>query len=310
MHGASLASIIKRNCFGSLTLLARQLAAPVVTAQMQSGKFKVVVRHLYLRDGYEFYVARINCSPISGKPGQSMVPHLSKCIFVAPDVKAHAIEEINEKRSRRREDPGPALGRSVSMPLLPIITTGLDQVHYPTPGWSGSATLSPMPSPLLLSTPLVNIDRPTKRPRTSSFMNPDGSGSSSPVARVWNPHLQQEFGEDFCKFLIATRSAWNFASNPQVHLFFDKWIPGAIVPDRRTLSGPILDREAGKVEEKLKLKLKGRKATFQTDGWKNIAKQAIIATMVSVDFEVSARVQHFDMSDEILSDVALSDANS
>ncbi|KAM6491335.1 hypothetical protein JOM56_013109 [Amanita muscaria] len=43
-----------------------------------------------------------------------------------------------------------------------------------------------------------------------------------------------------------------------VRLFIEKWIPGAIVPDRRTLSGPILDREAGKVEDKLKLKLKGR----------------------------------------------------
>jgi hypothetical protein len=52
------------------------------------------------------------------------------------------------------------------------------------------------------------------------------------------------------------------------HGAVEKWIPGAIVPDRQTLSGPILDREAGKVEEKLKLKLKlkGRKATFQTDG--------------------------------------------
>jgi hypothetical protein len=119
-------------------------------------------------------------------------------------------------------------------------------------------------------------------------MNPEGSGLSSPVIRPWNQLLQQEFGEDFCKLLIATRSAWNTAHNPQMKLFVDKWIPGAIVPDRRTLSGPIFDREAGKVEERLKLKLKGRNATFQTDGWKNKAKQAIVATMVSVDFEVSA----------------------
>jgi len=42
-----------------------------------------------------------------------------------------------------------------------------------------------------------------------------------------------------------------------------------------------------KVEDGLKLKLKGWKATFQTDGWKNKAKQAIVATMVSMDFEAS-----------------------
>ena len=34
----------------------------------------------------------------------------------------------------------------------------------------------------------------------------------------------------------------------------------------------------------------GQKATFQTDGWKNKAKQAIVATMASVDFEVSSAV--------------------
>ncbi|KAH9055820.1 hypothetical protein EDB83DRAFT_2209343, partial [Lactarius deliciosus] len=106
-----------------------------------------------------------------------------------------------------------------------------------------------------------------------------------PAGRVWNPELQQEFGEDFCKLLIATRFSWNMAQNPQMRLFFKKWIPGAVIPDCRTLSGPILDREAGKVEDKLKLKLKGQKATLQTDGWKNKARQAIIATMVSVDFE-------------------------
>jgi hypothetical protein len=90
-----------------------------------------------------------------------------------------------------------------------------------------------------------------------------------------------------CKLLIAIRAPWNAANNPQTHLFFQKWIPGAVVPDRRTLSGPILDREAAKVEDRLKSKLQGRLATFTTDGWKNKAKQSIVATMVSVGSEVS-----------------------
>jgi hypothetical protein len=176
------------------------------------------------------------------------------------------------------------LGHSVSMPLPTIMTAS----GYPPSGLSASAmpSGSPSPSPLHLSAPLLNIDRPPKRARVSSFTSPDSSQSLA--GRVWNAPLQQEFGEDFCKLLIATRSSWNTAHNPQVQLFVDKWIPGAIVPDRRTLSGPILDREAGKVENKLKLKLKGQKATFQTDGWKNKAKQVIVATMVSIDFEVSS----------------------
>ena len=231
-----------------------------------------------------------------------MVPHLSKCIFVTPDVRTRAVEEINGKKNRGQENPL-MLGRSVSMPVL-AISTSSDQVPYPTQaaGWSTTGTPSPPPSPLLLSAPLVNLERPPKRPRTSSFAAPlalaegSGSGSSSPVTRSWNQIQQEEFGEDLCKLLIAIRSSWNTAHNPQLRIFVDKWIPGAIVPDRRTLSGPILDREAEKVEEKLKLKLKGRKATFQTDGWKNKAKQAIVATMVSVDFEVSAGVQTSSVS--------------
>jgi len=215
-----------------------------------------------------------------------MVPHLSKCGFVALDVKALALDEVNAKKTRAQAPGGfqhpPMLGRSFSMPLA---FPGSGPPPFPTA--TVLATPSPAPSPLLLSAPLLTFDRPPKRPRTSS-LNPEGSGSSSPFGRAWNPLLQQEFGEDFCKLLVATRSSWNTAQNPQMRLFVNKWIPGAIVPDRRTLSGPILDREAGKVEERLKLKLRERKATFQTDGWKNKAKQAIIATMVSVDFEVRA----------------------
>ena len=215
---------------------------------------------------------------MSGKPSQSMVPHLARCIFVAPDVKAIAIEENNSKKSHCGPGDPPMLEHSASLPLF-AIATGSNSIAL--------ATLSPMPSPLLSSTPMLHIEQPMKCSRVSSFtMAPDSS--SNLVDRVWNPSLQQEFGEDLCKLLIATRSSWNMAHNPQMRLFVEKWIPGAIVPDRRTLSGPILDREAGKVEEKLKLKLRGRKATFQTDGWKNKAKQAIVATMVSVDFEVSA----------------------
>ncbi|KAM6491660.1 hypothetical protein JOM56_012904, partial [Amanita muscaria] len=213
-----------------------------------------------------------------------MVPHLSKCVFVGPDIRNRAAEEINGKKNRR-ENPR-MFGRSASMPL-PAVMTGSGYVSNPS-GLSVSATPSgsPSPSPLLLSASLLNLERPLKRPRVSSFTSVDGSQNLAALAgRVWNPPLQQEFGEDFCKLLIATRSSWNTAHNPQVQLFVEKWIPGAIIPDRRTLSGPILDREAGKVEDKLKLKLRGRKATFQTDGWKNKVKQAIVATMVSVDFE-------------------------
>ena len=55
-------------------------------------------------------------------------------------------------------------------------------------------------------------------------------------------------------------------NNPQMHIFYRKWVPDAVVPDQQTLSGPILDWEVVKVEERLKLKLQERLATFMTEG--------------------------------------------
>jgi hypothetical protein len=127
-----------------------------------------------------------------------MVPHLSKCSFVAPDIRTRALEEIHRKKTHH-ENP-PTLGRSISLPQLSIMT-GLEQVPYLTVGWSNLATPFPAPSPLLLSAPLLNLEWPLKHSHASSFV--EGSATMlSPAmpARAWNPPLQQEFGEDFCKF--------------------------------------------------------------------------------------------------------------
>jgi hypothetical protein len=133
--------------------------------------------------------------------------------------------------------------------------------------------------------PLLS-EPPPKRKRASSTFK-DSPLSSRPP---WTPALQLEFGEDLCKLLIAICAPWNAANNPQMQLFVQKWVPGAVVPDRRTLSGSILDQEAAKIEEKLKAKLSGRLAMFTTDGWKNKAKQSIVASMVSVSSEVSHKL--------------------
>jgi hypothetical protein len=61
-----------------------------------------------------------------------------------------------------------------------------------------------------------------------------------------------EFGEDLCKLLIAIHAPWNAVNNPQMQLFVQKWVPGAVVPNQQTLLGSILDQKATKNEEKLK----------------------------------------------------------
>ena len=163
-----------------------------------------------------------------------MVPHLSKCVLVAPDIRNHAVVEINDKKNRckpARPHNHPMSGHSFSMPLPTIMTASASYSNssLSTPDIPFGSP-SPSPSPLLLSALLLNIDQLPKRARVSSFTNPLES-SLSLTGKVWNSSLQQEFGDDFCKLLIATCSSWNTAHNPQVQLFFEKWVPGVMVPD-------------------------------------------------------------------------------
>ena len=53
-----------------------------------------------------------------------MVPHLSKCVYVAPDVKSRAITEVNAKKNRVTAIQNTSIGRSVSMPLSAIVFLG------------------------------------------------------------------------------------------------------------------------------------------------------------------------------------------
>ena len=164
---------------------------------------------------------------------------------------------------------------------MPYVTGSLASSDSMTPSPIGSPLLSFPPGGVPFSEHASNL----KRRRTSDHSGVDSEGLSQQTG-VWNASHQREFNEDLCKFLIANKVSWNTANNPETRLFFKKWIPGAVVPDRRTLSGPILDREAEKVEEKLKEKLKGKLGTYVTDGWKNKAKQSIVAGMVNVRSEV------------------------
>jgi hypothetical protein len=143
-------------------------------------------------------------------------------------------------------------------PTLP----GIETSHLPSNPMQLSVTGSAS------SDSLSSVDnmRPSKRQRTAD--------------------AQREFNEDFCKMLVATGSAWNFANNPEVRHFFGKWTPGVIVPDRRTLSGPVLDGLVTKVENVMKVNWNGKLAMGQCDGWKNTAKQSVVASVVTVASQV------------------------
>ncbi|KAH7917097.1 hypothetical protein BV22DRAFT_1026973 [Leucogyrophana mollusca] len=108
-------------------------------------------------------------------------------------------------------------------------------------------------------------------------------GSSPPFSK-WSQPRQEEFAVDMCNMFVSCGLPWHTVENPQFQQFFVKYLPEAEIPDRRILSGRILDSEVAKVEANMKVKVEGGLATGQCDGWKNISKKAVIGTMITIDY--------------------------
>ncbi|KAJ7135463.1 ribonuclease H-like domain-containing protein [Mycena crocata] len=152
-------------------------------------------------------------------------------------------------------------------PLSPLddftMLPPLDGSYSPSPALSPSPSLSFSDSPGL------------KRRRTGT--------SYTPVPPVWTAETQTEFGEDLCKLFATCGWSWNSANNPELKIFFNKYIPSAVVPDRRVLSGSILTTEANKVIAATRQKIEGKLATYSEDGWKNVAHTHVDTSMLSVE---------------------------
>ncbi len=144
----------------------------------------------------------------------------------------------------------------------------------------------------------TSTQTPLKRAKTSSLESIPGTSDSSGTLYYqndshpppWNASRQKEFSEDLCKLFIMCNIAWNVAENAQLHLFFHKWVPGAVIPDRRKLSGTYLDEAADQVRSETVKKVQGSLGTGQSDGWKNVAKTSVVASMMSVNGEVCPHI--------------------
>ncbi|KAJ7937967.1 hypothetical protein B0H13DRAFT_1588109 [Mycena leptocephala] len=92
---------------------------------------------------------------------------------------------------------------------------------------------------------------------------------------MWDSPKQEEFATDLCKLFIACNVAWNSAANPELLLFFSKYVPQAKIPDRRVLSGRVLDQLVCEIENAMKGSLSGKLGTGQCDGCRSNAKASI-----------------------------------
>ena len=88
---------------------------------------------------------------------------------------------------------------------------------------------------------------------------------------------------------IACNIAWSAVEHPFFRVFFARWLPYAILPGRKSMSQGILDRLAGSVEKEMKVRVDSRYATGQCDGWKNITKRSLVASIINVEYTVSPK---------------------
>ena len=133
-------------------------------------------------------------------------------------------------------------------------------------------------------TPLPS--NPLPHHSTTSTIFCHAHGCNCECHRTWDQARQDDFAANLCNLFVACNFSFNAAENPQTHLFFAKWIPGAKVPDRRKLSGPCLDTAVTHATRTTRTAVFGQYATGQSDGWKNIAKTSVLTSTMNVNWLV------------------------
>ncbi|KAG1717207.1 hypothetical protein EDB19DRAFT_1654677 [Suillus lakei] len=140
-----------------------------------------------------------------------------------------------------------------------------------------SPSIDTAPSPL--PSPLTNFHSLP----ASGLVEGPFYGETTPVV-PWPSSRQAEFAAELCRLMLVCNVAWWAVDQPYWRAFFSKWIPQCLMPGSKQLSGRILDEEAGHVVEGVKMKVHGQFATGQCDGWKNINKTSIVASMINVEY--------------------------
>ncbi|KAJ7258558.1 ribonuclease H-like domain-containing protein [Mycena rebaudengoi] len=205
---------------------------------------------------------------ISGKL-ERWLSHLSRCHNVMPEVQALAKAAAKKENSN---GPNIRLSRIQDAARNVILSIPQSDSNIPGPSRHHASSLTTLVDATARMT--LNVPHALREqhlPSTRSY------------GVMWDQPAQEEFAQDLCKLFL--------------NLFFSKYVPEAKIPDRRVLSGRVLDSLAAQTEAAMKSNVGGRHGTGQCDGWKTNAKAAIISTSVTVDATLHLIAAH-DISPE------------
>lgn len=255
----------------------------------------------------------VEIEPMCGKL-DVMCKHLGSCQNVSSEVQQKAKDYLSHAKQKQDRN---AAARILGKENIPPDFSGTAPHHHhssttshliPLRAHSSMATLisdtvsdtptlAPSLSQVLVAGPDVSesINGPVQRTEQWAKQQMSRGSTDLPVRAVtavaaiqkWPDAIQQQFAGDLCRLLIACNIAWMAVDHPYLRAFMAKWIPEAILPTRKALAGRVLDQESDKVVRDMRMHVKGRYATGQSDGWKNITKTSLVASMINVEFMVS-----------------------
>lgn len=211
-----------------------------------------------------------------------LLDHLISCAHVSDHLRDRARDEKAQRRRTHKQPPYNKENIPPSAPPRVPLTTFSPSTGSQHPSLSVSDSMTS----LTPSDSCSAYETSRKRQRAAAD---DGYYETASVEK-WPSNIQDEFAADLCRLLVACNIAWWAVEHPYFRHFFSKWLPMAILPGRKTLSGRVLDTEAGKVTELIKRDVRDRFCTGQCDGWKNIAKSALVASIVNVEYAVSSSI--------------------
>ncbi|KAI0628527.1 ribonuclease H-like domain-containing protein [Trametes polyzona] len=235
--------------------------------------------------------------PVCGKK-DTMRAHAQRCPFADPTLLQSILSSLTGDFLGANENH-PASGLTLQQPhtpgRAPLSPAATMTPNVRTSNHSGGSlpsdlsTSSHSPSAAMYGTPPKRLKTSPSLPGiipVGSEHSTDRVQAGSAASERWTATRNQELAEDLCELFVMCNIPWNAIDNPQMEVWMAKWLPGAAVPDRRKLAGIYLDAAVQRARARTRNQVYGKLGTGQSDGWKDIDKTNVVASLMAVENQV------------------------
>ena len=122
---------------------------------------------------------------------------------------------------------------------------------------------------------VINVDEQTA---SSSVQGPPAKVLKQSTLQVLSTSAvkQHEIDLSVTRYFIATNTPFNAASNRHLKSLVQKLRPGTTIPERRKISGELLDEVYDQEKQKVKQQVQKAHVTLAIDGWSALANDPVL----------------------------------